>query len=140
MFDKIKNLKFYLKIIIIKHNALQHLKIDGAFHCKHYLYIYSTCLGVCLVCLCPINVKTAELIRHTFIVGLCMSPGKIYRWSTFKFCLQQNLIVIKFWKSNFFFQNPRTFFVIILQCIQRENVYNWKKKMGAKRPKSKWIY
>ena len=44
-------------------------------------YIYFACLSVCLfvclfVCLYPINVKTAEPIRHKFCVGAHVAQGR----------------------------------------------------------------
>ena len=35
------------------------------------------------VCLCPINVKTAEPIGPKFFVGPHVTPGKVYEWSKF---------------------------------------------------------
>ena len=67
---------------------------------KEYIDIYFACLSVCLsVCLYSINVKTAEPIGP-------------------KFCLEN---------PRFFFLKPRNFLVIVLQCLQSENVHNWNK-------------
>ena len=75
---------------------------------------------VCLfVCLYTINVKRLSRSCPN-CVGPYMTQGKVNEWSKSK-----NSIVIKFWKSTIFLWNLRTFFVIVLQCLQRENVYNW---------------
>ena len=54
-----------------------------------------------------------------------VTPGKVYEWSK---CQKLAYDKIRFsWK----FENPRAFFVFVLQCTQIENV-ELKKKMGAK--------
>ena len=43
------------------------------------IYINLACLSVCLsVCLCPINVKTAEPIGPKFFLGHHATLGKVY--------------------------------------------------------------
>ena len=39
------------------------------------------------VCLCPINVKTAEPIRPKFSVGPHVAPEKVYGQSDFKYVI-----------------------------------------------------
>ena len=52
----------------------------------------------------PINVKTAEPIAPKFCVGPHVTPGEVYECSKFqKISLNQNSIVIKFWKCTIFF-------------------------------------
>ena len=49
------------------------------FHPLWFLSIYIKTFLVCLLffCLCPINVKTAELIGPKFCVGPYMASGKV---------------------------------------------------------------
>ena len=102
-------------------DVLAVLNMDKSFITKSIswsiIYI-NTLFGCVFVCLYPINVKTVELIGQNFVWDLTWCYG----WSKFpKISLQQNSIYIKFWKSTKCFSlNLRTFFVFVLQCIQRE--------------------
>ena len=64
--------------------------------------IYFACLSVCL---CPINVKTAETIRPKFSVGPYMPPVMI---KISKFLKIQHIFLIT------------SAFVFVLQCLQRK--------------------
>ena len=62
-------------------------------------YISFACLPICqFVCLYPINVKTAELIRPKFCVGPQETPGKVYEWSKFQKFMFKSFYFVKFWK------------------------------------------
>ena len=77
--------------------------------------------GSLFVCLYPINVKTVQLIGQNFVWDLTWLQGWLWMIKISKISLQQNSIYIKFWKSTKCFSlNLRTFFVFVLQCIQRE--------------------
>ena len=92
----------------------------GIVFCIQYSYSVSIYIYTCLsVCLYPINVKTAEPIGTKFCVGPHMTPGKVFVWSKFQ-KLASNKI-----RFSLNFLYPRTFFVIVLQCLQKENVHNW---------------
>ena len=80
-----------------------------------------------LVCLYPINVKTAEPIGPKFGVGPLMTPEKVYGCSKFQTSLPQILIFIKIkLKLKFnFIKIPRSFLYKIHElCIHTENVHN----------------
>ena len=78
------------------------------------------------VCLFPINVKTAEPIGPKFCVGPHICPqGRLMNDRNFKISLLTKFNFHKIFKIHeTFVWNLRTFFVIVLQCTQRENVYN----------------
>ena len=96
--------------------------------------IYFACLEVYLsfVCMCPINVKTAEQIGPKFCVWLYMTPGKVYGWSK----LQQNSIFIKFYKSTTLFYKIRQLFCFCFTMDTKRKSSQLKYKMGVKRPES----
>ena len=76
-----------------------------------FLYIYFDCLSVCL---CPINVKTAEPIRPKFFLGSGMTPGKVYEWSKIKnFVLKRFLFckILKMCEKSLW--NPQIFLFIL---------------------------
>ena len=88
----------------------------------------------------PINVKTTKIWR--FGGHFCGAHGAsapppswdltwpregLWLIKISKISLQQNSIFIKIWKSTNFFFKSETFFVIVLQCLQSENVHNWNK-------------
>ena len=79
------------------------------------------------VCLFPINVRTAEPIVPKFCVGPHLCPqGRLMIDRNFKISLLTKFNFHKIFKIHeTFVWNLRTFFVIVLQCTQRENVYNW---------------
>ena len=121
-------LNFYFLWLLWKHWIILNrvkpekilLLVDG------HLYLCFACLSVWVFgCLYPINVKAAKAIGPKFCVGHHLTPEKVYGWWKFK----QKSIFIEFCKStNFFFYKIRELFVcfcFVLQCIQRENVYNW---------------
>ena len=81
------------------------------------------------VCFFPINVKTVEPIGSKFCVGPNMTPGKLCGSSKFQKQVSNKIRFL----SNF---KIRKLFFIVLQCIHRENVYNWKWNMGANRLES----
>ena len=78
-----------------------------------YQYINLACL---LVCLYPINVKTAEPIGSKFFVGHLGTPGKVYEWSKFQIFvsikIRSPLNFLKFWKSTKFFVKIRELFLV----------------------------
>ena len=93
-------------------------------------YFFYLSLRVCLsvpVCLHPINVKMAETIGPTFLFGNRVTPGKVDDW------IFKNLPLTKF-----VFWNPWDFFFkfLFIQCTQRENVYNWKRRWDRRSLKS----
>ena len=112
------------------------------------LYINLACLSGCLfvclfVCLYPINVKMAEPIGPKFCVGHHVIPGKVYGWSNFQKFASIKIRFLKILKiDEFFFENPRNFFLLFVNKENRCVFYfeykflQMKKKMGAKRPKS----
>ena len=76
----------------------------------------SGCLGVCLY---PINVETAEPIGPKFFVEHLGSPGKVYESLKFQIFVSIKIRFLKILKIHeFFFENPRNFFVVI--CLQGE--------------------
>ena len=87
-------------------------------HCMLSIYKFglSVCLFVCLfVCLYPINVKTAEPIGPKFFVGHHVIPGKVYGWKNFQKFASIKIRFLKILKIHeFFFENPRNFFVCYL--------------------------
>ena len=83
---------------------------------KIFPSIYKFGLSVCLsVCLCPINVKTAEPIGPKFFVGHHVTTGKAYEWSKFQIFvsikIRSSLNFWKFWKSTKFFVKIRELFL-----------------------------
>ena len=92
--------------------------------------IYILCLSVWVsVCLYPINVKTAEPIGPNLCVVPHTTPRKISKFQK----LASNKI-----RFSLNFENPRFFWILVFQCIQRENAHNWNWRwcVGAKCPVS----
>ena len=58
--------------------------------------IYGKIWLVCLFCLYPKNVKTAELIGPNFFVEPCVTLGKVYEVRNLKVCVYRIFIFVKF--------------------------------------------
>ena len=116
--------KFHLISMRMKIFSFFNLKINRCIAASIYKFGLSVCLFVCLfVCLYPINVKTAEPIRPKFFVGHHMIPGKVYGWSNFQKFASIKIRFLKILKIHeFFFENPRNFFVCYL-FTRRSPVY-----------------
>ena len=86
--------------------------------------IYKFGLSVCLsVCFYPINVKTAEPIGPKFFVGHHVILGKVYGWLNFQKFASIKIRFLEILKIHeFFFENPRIFFVCYL-FTRRSPVY-----------------
>ena len=88
-----------------------------------YLYIYFACalfvrLGVCLFVSNKHQNGWTDPVQ--FFCGTSHDPREgLWMIKITKFCFQQNSI-----SNNIFLWNTQTFFVFVLQCIQRENVHN----------------
>ena len=106
-------------------------------------------MSVCLslsVFLYPMNVKTAEPIGPEFCVGPHVTQGKVYDWSKFqKFVFKSVFLFLQT------FENVRkniiksaNFLYCLFSTVQttkrRCSQIKFKKKMGAKRPKSLVIF
>ena len=63
--------------------VLQLNKLKSFVHKQRQVLLYIN-LACLFVCLCPINVKTAEPIGPKFFVGHLETPGKVYESSKFQ--------------------------------------------------------
>ena len=101
------------------------------------LFIYFAGLLVCLSVffLYPINVKTAEPIRHKFSVGPHGTPWKVYEWSKFpKICLQQNSIFNTFSKSTIFLLIRKLFWWFLFYNVYKEEMFKIEIEDGHEAP------
>ena len=95
-----------------------------------FIVILFVCLDVCFfVCIR----KTPKLQNRwglVFFVGPHLTTEKGYEWLNFKKIDSNKIRILKILKINeIFFLNPRNnWFVFLLQCIQGENVHNWKRR------------
>ena len=87
------------------------------------LLLYSIYIFACLcACLFVTN-------KRQILCGTWHDPRdrRLCKIKVSKITVQQIWFSINFENPRFFF-NPRTFFVIVLQCIQREKVHNWNRR------------
>ena len=99
-------------------------------------YIYISCLDIyiyfaCLfVCLCPINVKTAEPTR-----------GKVCGWSNLKKFADNKIHFFKTLKINDFFNKIQSanLFSFVFQCLRREHVHSWSRRWAQSALKAYYI-
>ena len=82
-------------------------------------------VSVCLFfCLCPIDVKTAEVTDPLFFVGPAqMTPGKVYECSELKISLPTKFIFKIFENQRKILLNSQTLFVIVLYSVEREDAH-----------------
>ena len=91
-------------------------------------------LDVCLFCLYPINVKTAEPMRPNFFVGPHLTTERGYGRLNFKKFASNKIRFLKILKINeIFFKNQRN---VCFTMYTRRQCLQLKKKRGAKRPAS----
>ena len=77
--------------------------------------------NICTSCLCPIKVKTGELIESKCFVGPYMIPGEVFRQSKFKkLASNKNGFSLNFENPRIFFYKSVNFFSFFLQCIQEK--------------------
>ena len=97
------------------------------------LYIFFA-LSVCLFVffLYPIDVKTTEPIWPNFFVGPRVTQGKVHGWSNFHKFASNKVCFLKTLKiqETFFYKIRKIFFVFVLQCIQRENLFTVRVSTG----------
>ena len=89
---------------------------------------YKLCLSVWVsmsVCLYPINVKTAGRNGPYFCVGPHLTPGRVCEWSMLKKLASNK---IRFSLNSKILE----FFYIVLECIQRKNLHNWKRRWSQR--------
>ena len=93
-------------------------------------------LACLFVSLYLINVKTAKPTGTKFCVGPHMTPRKVYRWSKFqKLASNKNRFLINFENpQHFSFKSAKFTFIIVIQCIKRENFVHNQNRRG--RPES----
>ena len=72
------------------------------------------------VCLCPINVKTAEPIGQKLCVGPHMTPGNVYEWS--KLASNKIRFSLNFENPQKKLWNPRTLFVLFYNVYKEKMV------------------
>jgi len=96
-------LSIYLSIYI---SIYIYLSIH--MHLSSSIYIYFACL---FVCLCPINVKTAEPIGAKFCVSPHNTPKK---WSNFQNFVHKSFYFVKIWKCAKNTMKSASFFIFIL--------------------------
>ena len=91
---------------------------------KLYFNIYTLLVGLFYGLFLSNKLKMAEPIGPKRCVGSYMTPGKVYGWSTFqKYASNKNLSLNLENHRNYFYKISEIF-IVVLQCIQRENVLN----------------
>ena len=96
------------------------------------LNINLACLGVCL---CPINVKTAELIGPKFFGGPSSDPRKgLWMIKFSKICLHQNSIFKNFENLRIFFLNPQNLLLFLFYNVYKKKMFTIERKDRREAP------
>ena len=93
------------------------VQVSSQIHLNRFI----DCLSVCL---CPINIKTAEPIVLKFFVDLTWPQWRFLDDHIYKI---QFLKIFKIYKKNLL-KSTKFLFVFVLQYMQREHVHNWNRR------------
>ena len=120
---------------------LRNVSIDTKIYFKSsqiyiYIYKYFACLSVCLFV--SNERQSGRTDRAQILYGTSRGPREgLWMIKISKFCLEQNLIFIKFLKilkiHEFFLGNPQTFFVLFYN-VHKENMFIIEIEDGCEAP------
>ena len=124
----------YIYLLYLLWSRLENLYSTAGIkeQARSYIYIYTLIVwGLFVsffVCLCLINVKTAEPIGPKFCVGPYLTLGKVYRWSKFqKLAVNKIRVSLNLKIYEFIFYNLRTFLFLFYSVynVFNEKMFNW---------------